>query len=523
MYKANEQSGVIIRLTTSHKANPRGSCLTNVKINYLGLFLIILIIVFGTKQNLAQQSENAEEDSVEKYNPEQLIDDFDYLFKTLESIHPDLYFYTSKDFIDAFRKKAISKINHPMTDLEFWKVIAPVVVKLNDGHTATYFPKKVRKDYLDNGGIIFPFDVKAENNKLFVSKNYTQDSLIGINSEILSINKIPVDSILNKMRLYHNGERLSFIDLKVSWFFKPYIWVLFNFRDSFQLDFISCTDGKPYSKNYSGITYDNYKSLKKVKQSRKTPYSFYTIPDTKIGVIDFRSMVDYNAFQKFLDSTVRIVLNDSLQDLIIDVRKNGGGNSNLADALLSHFNKKPYTQATQMDVKVSKQARKQFRQIFFKWYMYPLYPIALFNSYSRPVLFGKKGKVISRYSEPKEHEADKLFFNGNVYLLTGTNTFSSANILAAVFKCYNMGTMIGEETGGLTIAFGDIVNFELPNTKLKAGCSYKKFYHPCGKPDNHGVIPDIEVKQNKEDIKQGKDAVMDFTVDYILTNTLNGK
>jgi len=147
--------------------------------------------------------------------------------------------------------------------------------------------------------------------------------------------------------------------------------------------------------------------------------------------------------------------------------------------------------------------------------MYPLYPVALFNSFSRPFLFGKKGKTISHFSEPDIPEINDLFFEGNVFLLTGPNAFSSANILAAVFKCYNMKTMIGEETGGLTIAFGDIINFELPNTKLKAGCSYKKFYHPCSKPDNHGVITDIVVKQNLEDSKQGKDTVMEFTVDYI--------
>jgi len=44
------------------------------------------------------------------------------------------------------------------------------------------------KHYLDSDGMTFPFDVKIENNNLFVSKNFTKDTLIGINSEILSIN-----------------------------------------------------------------------------------------------------------------------------------------------------------------------------------------------------------------------------------------------------------------------------------------------------------------------------------------------
>ena len=496
---------VSIRMTTGHRAGAKD----------IGLILLVLMVLINTIQIFAQGSEKSREDSLIKYNPEQMISDFDYLFETLESIHPDLYFYTTKDSIDVLRKKAIERLNHPMTSVEFWKIIAPVVVKLNDGHTAIYFPYQVRKDYLDSGGLIFPFEVNVENDKLFITKNYTQDTLIGINSEIQSINKIPADSILCTMRNYINGERKSFIDLKVSLIFKPLIWALFDFTDSFIIDFIAASNGKNYTKSYEGISYEEYKSFKENKKSDSKPYTFYKIPEAKTGVIDFRHMVDYSAFNKFLDSTFTVILNDSLQNLIIDIRKNGGGNSNLADALLSHFNKKSYTQATQMDVKVSKQARKQFRKIFFKWYMYPLYPVALFNSYSRPVLFGKKGKIVSYNREPEKPKTSDPFFNGSVYLLTSPNTFSSANILAAVFKCYDMGTMIGEETGGLTIAFGDIISVELPNTKLKGGCSYKKFYHPCGKPDNHGVIPDIEVKQNPEDTKQGKDTVMEFTVNYI--------
>jgi len=484
--------------------------------NYKILFLLVFLFVITLKQNIALPIE--EESNETKYPPEQLIEDLDYLFTTLESIHPDLYFYTPKDTIDLYRNAVIAKLDKPKTLLEFWKLITPVVVKLKDGHTGLYFPYIVRNNYLDNEAALFPFDITADSNRLFIKKNYTSDSLIGINSEILSINNIPVRRILQKMRIYHNGERLSFIDLKVSAYFKYYLRALYNIEEPYQIDFISVEDGKSFIKSYKGITLTGFKTLSGTENSSVQPYSFYKIDDRKVGVIDFRSMKNLNNFKTFLDSTFRIILNDSIEDLIIDIRKNGGGNSMLADYLLSHFNEKPYTQATQMDIKVSKQSRKQFRKMIFKWYTYPLYPIAYFNSHTRPILFGKKGKIATYKSEPEQHIIDDLFYNGRVYLLTGPMTFSSANILTTIIKCYNMGTIIGEETGGLTIAFGDIIYYELPNTKLRGGCSFKKFYHPCGKEDNHGVIPDIEIKQNPADVRKGIDSVLEFTLDYIDQN-----
>jgi len=150
-------------------------------------FLIILLVVLNIKQSPAQQNKDIDKKVYQKFDTEELISDFDYLFETLESIHPDLYFYTPKDSMDILREKVKSNIDHPMIALDFWKIIAPIVVKLKDGHTSLYFPPDARKFYYDSTLRVFPLDVRLENNKLLVSRNYTEDSLIGINSEILSI------------------------------------------------------------------------------------------------------------------------------------------------------------------------------------------------------------------------------------------------------------------------------------------------------------------------------------------------
>ena len=75
-------------------------------------------------------------------------------------------------------------------------------------------------------------------------------------------------------------------------------------------------------------------------------------------------------------------------------------------------------------------------------------------------------------------------------MLISSHTFSSAADFAATIKDYNIGILIGEETGGLATCYGDVYGFDLPNTHLAAGVSHKYFIRPSGIDDDQGVLPD---------------------------------
>jgi C-terminal processing protease CtpA/Prc len=102
-------------------------------------------------------------------------------------------------------------------------------------------------------------------------------------------------------------------------------------------------------------------------------------------------------------------------------------------------------------------------------------------------------------------------------LLTSNYTFSSANAFVTAFKCYKIGTIIGQETGGVTIAFGEVVDFKLPNTQLEAFSACKRMYHPCGVTKLQGVLPDITLHQQLADTKAGRDTVLEYTREMIKT------
>ena len=84
-------------------------------------------------------------------------------------------------------------------------------------------------------------------------------------------------------------------------------------------------------------------------------------------------------------------------------------------------------------------------------------------------------------------------YTGQVYVLIDEGTYSSATMFAATIKDYGIGTLVGEETGGLASHFGEVYPFRLPETKLSFGCSSKQFMRPSGEDDGRGVLPDITI------------------------------
>src|SRR5688500_18465975 len=70
-----------------------------------------------------------------------LRDDFRIMRDALEQAHGGIYRYTSKMEMDRTFDRAFRKINRPMSDLEFWRLVAPVVAQIKCGHTFLWFPK----------------------------------------------------------------------------------------------------------------------------------------------------------------------------------------------------------------------------------------------------------------------------------------------------------------------------------------------------------------------------------------------
>ena len=72
-----------------------------------------------------------------------------------------------------------------------------------------------------------------------------------------------------------------------------------------------------------------------------------------------------------------------------------------------------------------------------------------------------------------------------------------------------MGTIVGEETGGWIVSYGDKITTKLPITEMPLTISTKKFY-TIGSTDRdaHGIVPDLQMDAEKS---------LDFVLNKIAT------
>jgi hypothetical protein len=359
--------------------------------------------------------------------------------------------------------------------------LIPLVSMLRNGHTSLGFPQEERVRFLKNGGKIFPFDILIQQNRIFITANYSTDSSLLRTTEILSLNGITSEELLNALRPYISAELDIYRDARVQRAFRRLLWNVFGWED---FDMMLSLNGETFNKKIHGITDQQFQEAFKKNggQLSVKSYSYYLLNE-KTGVIDFRSMNDLDKFENFLDSAFSVVKKSKIQYLAIDIRNNGGGNSQLGDALINYITDKPYRQIDRMEVRNSAYAGET-----------------------------KKSGTISVVENEglKKPKSPRNKFNGKTFLLTSNFTFSSANMLAIAFKCYGMGTIVGKETGGVLTAFGDLIEIKLPNTQLQAFCAHKKFNHPCADGEVHGVKPDVEIIPTMQDFQSGNDPVLEY-------------
>ncbi len=110
--------------------------------------------------------------------------------------------------------------------------------------------------------------------------------------------------------------------------------------------------------------------------------------------------------------------------------------------------------------------------------------------------------------------------NGNIFVLTNSQTFSAGAITAHVLKDKFGATIIGTPTGGSPFTTGvtDTANKVLKNTGINFRVSSAKVSKKM--IENPSEIPDLEVKGTSEDVKNNVDPVFEYIIRKIEQNII---
>jgi C-terminal processing protease CtpA/Prc len=211
------------------------------------------------------------------------------------------------------------------------------------------------------------------------------------------------------------------------------------------------------------------------------PVEYRQLPE-KISYVVINSFESDRVVQEFEKIFDAIRNSDGL---IIDVRANTGGNGSYAYAVIAHLTDKPLKGS----IWKTRQYMPAFRALGEKekWYEGACDIVS-------PFLEGKKP------------------FLGPVVVLVGPGTFSAAEDFLIPLHSSGRATLVGEPTAGST---GQPLVIKLPGRRHARVCTKWDTYSDGREFVGVGVLPDVEVHSTQEDIRKGRDAVLEKGIEVL--------
>jgi C-terminal processing protease CtpA/Prc len=223
-------------------------------------------------------------------------------------------------------------------------------------------------------------------------------------------------------------------------------------------------------------------------------------------------------YKNFLKESFRQLKKQGVQNLVLDVRSNEGGNENYGVLLYSYLSRKPFRYYDHIKV-----ARKE-KPSFNAW------TPKIYTKVIRKFMLKKtdKGYVFTFSKGLKTTKPKKNAYDGELYILINGSSFSVTTEFSARVHADGRATFIGQETGGgyRTNSSGMFTIVQLPHSKIDLGIPMFGFHMADIPPhitEGQGIQPDTVIVPGVQDILQQKDPVLEYTLQLIQENSSAAK
>lgn len=418
----------------------------------------------------------ADADTADVIESKLFREDVEQLIRVVDEVHPNPYYYVSREQADEARRTLWSSIENPLTRTEFYSSLGRFTSTFEDGHLAVVPPADEFREHLDAGERVFPFEIEYVSGHVRVAETYDDDGTIEVGDQLVSINGHTADSLFATFVREQSGEP-RYRSVRARHAFRLLLWI-YGIHAPYTLDWLDSRDGQPRTAQLDGATRATIAEKREASSGQSAHYRFVVLDD-QIGLIEFRSMQDEKAFAVFLEETFTRCQAESIIGLIVDLRRNGGGNSRLGDALLAYITGKPYRMAARKEWKVSQSYKDYLRAS---------------GTQANRYVESAVGDTLVYEAKVKSAPDNPLRFEKPVCFLIGAETYSSAVMLANAVGDFDLATLIGEETGGRPNSFGETLRFTLAHSRLRVDVSSATWIRANGDTaDKRGVMPDITV------------------------------
>ena len=403
----------------------------------------------------------------EKLEPEKLLADFRIARQALEEGHSGIYRYTSKEELDRLFDQAEKSLTKPMSMLEFYRVLAPVVAAIKCGHTEVSLPKGFMKTLHRQEWAFTSSGSCARRQGLCLARLLRRAGLARGDGDSIDQRSFGLED-----RGEDAGGGLCDGDIQTNrmrrisgWTFSSQLLALAGLPGPYDVVLWDSKEKREIEVHLEGADMARLQEAARAKfpqdQHPKTAGEFKFLDKGMIAVMkihEFGGFVDAErkkTLEEFYQESFDAMNRKGTKTLILDLRNNGGGEDELGKLLLSYLLDKPFKYYDELVIN----ARE------FTFEKYTKLPEVPADAVER--LPNGKYRVVN-HPNLGIQQPSKPTFAGKVLILINGDCFSTTAEFLSQAHYHKRATFIGEESGGgyYGNTSGVVPALTLPNTKL---------------------------------------------------------
>jgi hypothetical protein len=401
------------------------------------------------------------------FSREKLQKDFQQFRSILEGTHPALYDYTDKEVMDSLFDANATRIDQDLDFDAFLILMTEVIAKIGCGHSSLWIPGEYWSIAPQR---LFPLEIKILDDKVLVKGDFDGALEVAPGSQILRINGESVEQIVDRLRSLTSADGFnpSYRSAKVEEHFAGKFAQAYGQAELFLVQY-----RLPGSKKVNEARLKPV-NLEQIKRSTPSQNEL-TLKEVEgrtalltINTFSYYNQVDM--FHSFVDSVFRVIDQKQIQNLVLDLRGNSGGDPFCASYLWAYLQPEP---------------------------------LPYFEEH-----YGHYDTLANPVPQPARH------FTGNLYTLIDGRCFSTTGHFLGLLKYHGVGEFVGTESGATYTCTGNATYPSLDRTGIMVGTARVMRYTAAVKnmDPRRGVLPDYPVEPSQKDIVSGRDVVLEHAL-----------
>ncbi|MCZ6837491.1 MAG: S41 family peptidase [Planctomycetota bacterium] len=488
------------------------------------ILLCLLITTFVLQNAQAQDQSEPPPSAVEEvtFSVEQIREDFLVMRGAILEAHPGLYRFTDRRSVHAFFDATWASLDRPMTEFDLFRTLSPINGVIKCGHTKMLLSRETTNRSIQEDQFL-PLQCSIIGNRLFIRENLSlRDDLVE-GSEILTINGESSRSVIDRLRpsLWADGD----IDLARNQkladdFLLWYAWLI-GTPDQYDL-VLSQPDGAEQQVELEALTLtmmreQHARRSDDTEEPADPPGQFELLEQQNAAVLTINSLFNPHYeragmnFENFLSESFETIEREGVEQLIIDVRGNGGGNDVNGRLLVSHLFSQP--------IPFYRSIAPVTRIFSYTKYTPVEDPAEIDEIFERFTLTEQGGYEWKTNEKLAAMVPASLVFEGRVIVLIDEGSFSGAAEIASLLRHHKRAEFVGRETGGTYVGnnSGPGLDIHLPNSGIRFHMPFYR-YEMAVDPGEHptrGILPDHEITPTMDDLISDRDMAMEYAIELL--------